>query len=675
MATQSRAPSKTIQNRIAKRGAITDADIQEYIDEVGIANLGNMSMNDVEKFLKTFVELGQREKKKKLPTKKKIEPTDSIIVADENGELAKVSTGDAAKTSGGSDEKPSRPISDMLLGAGVFTVKKMFPTLGKLIDAFEKQNKKNERDLQEVNESNKESAQQVSRSSLLMSRIAESQLKTNELLEKIIEAAANPPTASPPPAPGDGGPNVEIDMDGPRRRSSQAPRQQSRMGAAGRYAVGGAAILGVGALGYGAYRAFGGGGAATQATPVRAESGRFNMRGEEGELTATYSRTAEGRHTIDEREVDAETYNRFRQLATVGPARTDRELQQDPRFQQYREQAAASGGDLNPEWTARDRIRDEDRASRNTELFALMQRVRSQPVGQRQAAAQRQESQASAAGLDARILNIKAKEIVFKADNFEFDRPNAVPGGAAGAPPPVTATNPSSGGGASATAAAGTSDGIQTIVQRVTQEFPGVNVTSGTRPGSGTSQHATGNAVDLSLRGLSQDQRATLVQNLTSGRYGNVGGLGTYNATGDLLHVDTRSGPKMAWGPNRSRTSLNETPQWFQQAVASWMGGAGGGGAAAGGGEQEPRPGGEPAAVPAPSTPSSGVAVAQASVRSETSMMQSQAPTTVPGAADQASPPTGSVEQTATVIDPNEPGSVEPADAAQRYAKLFNLAA
>ena len=68
MATQSRAPSKTIQNRIAKRGAITDVDIQEYIDEVGIANLGNMSMNDVEKFLKTFVELGQREKKKKLPT-------------------------------------------------------------------------------------------------------------------------------------------------------------------------------------------------------------------------------------------------------------------------------------------------------------------------------------------------------------------------------------------------------------------------------------------------------------------------------------------------------------------------------------------------------------------------------------------------------------------------------
>jgi hypothetical protein len=33
------------------------------------------------------------------------------------------------------------------------------------------------------------------------------------------------------------------------------------------------------------------------------------------------------------------------------------------------------------------------------------------------------------------------------------------------------------------------------------------------------------------------------------------------------------------------------------------------------------------------------------------------------------------MEQTATAIDPNEPGPVEPPDAAQRYAKLFNMAA
>ena len=701
MATQSRSPSKEIQKRIAQRGAITDADVQDYINEVGIVNLGDMSMNDVAQYLKNFVNLGQSQKKKKLPSKKKIEPTDSLIVVDEKDNPAKVSLEDQKKSAGGSgssageDKQGFKSFTDMLVGGGVFSVKKIFPTLGRLMDVIDKKSKKHQQDVENVNASNKENAQQVSRSSLLLSRITETQLKTNELLEKIIEAAANPPVATTmTPAPGSDGPNIEVDLD--RRRRAAAPEaatrqpQQSRMGTAGRVAIAatGAAVVAGGA--YAAYRGLGGGdGATSQATAIRAESGRFNMRSEEGELTATYSRTAEGRHTIDEREVEAETYNRFRQLTTVRASSSDRELQQDPRFQQYLQQARADDGDLNPEWTARDRIRNEDRNNRNRELFALMERIRSQPVGQRQAGAaaaagsltapagQRQDSEPNGAGLDARILNIKAKEIIFKADNFEFDRPNAVPGASAGAPPPVASTAPTGGGGGGAAASAatsGTTDQIQTVVQRITQEFPGVNVTSALRAGSGTSQHASGNAVDLSLRGLSQDQRASLVQNLTSGKYGNVGGLGTYNASGDLLHVDTRSGPKMAWGPNRSRTSLNETPQWFQQAVAAWMGGTQTA-AAGGGGEQEPRPGGEQTASPAPSTPSSGAAVAQASVRSETSMMQSQAPTTVPGASDQAPPPSGSTEQSATTIDPNEPGSVEPSDAAQRYAKLFNLAA
>lgn len=706
MTTQSRSPSKEIQKRISKRGAITDADVQDYINQVGLANISDMSMNDVEQYLKNFIELGQRQKK--LPSKKKIEPTDSIVVSDKRDDLAKVKLEDQNK-SGGEDKQGFKSFSDLMISTGVFSVKRMFPTFGRLIDTFEKKNRKNEQDLEDVNDSNKENAQQVSRSSILLSKIAETQLKTNELLEKIIDAAANPRITTPTAAPGDGNPNVDVDLDRRRRSAPSAPApaatrqpQQSGMGSAARYGI---AAIGAAAVAGGAYAAYrglsGGDGATSQATPVRAESGRFNMRGEEGQLTATYSRTAEGRHTIDEREVDAETYNRFRQLTEIRTLASDRELQQDPRFQQYVQQAAAND-DLSPELTARQRIQDEDRNSRNRELFALMERIRSQPVGQRRAGAptatnaqgtptaQRQESASTGAGVDARILNVKAREIVFKADSFEFDRPNAVSGVTAGAPPPVASTSAIAGGspGAPASgssdqgqaAATGSPDQIQNVVQKITQEFPAINVTSTSRPGSGTSQHATGNAVDLSLRGLSQDQRASLVQNLTAGKYGNVGGLGTYNATGDLLHVDTRSGPKMAWGPNRSRTSLNETPQWFQQSVTAWMGG-GSQAQAAGAAmqEQEPRPGGEqaapPAATPELSTPSSGAAVAQASVRSETSMMQQQAPTKVPGAAEPAPPPSGSVEQTATTIDPNEPGPVEPPDAAQRYARLFNLAA
>ena len=113
---------------------------------------------------------------------------------------------------------------------------------------------------------------------------------------------------------------------------------------------------------------------------------------------------------------------------------------------------------------------------------------------------------------------------------------------------------------------------IQKIGTEILEDFPQVVVTSTYRPHDIGSQHSLGKAIDLSLRQLSQDQRAQLVRNLTSEKYGRIGGIGTYNASGDLLHIDTRPSQKLAWGPNRSITSLNQTPLWFQQAVAQWMG-------------------------------------------------------------------------------------------------------
>jgi len=102
-----------------------------------------------------------------------------------------------------------------------------------------------------------------------------------------------------------------------------------------------------------------------------------------------------------------------------------------------------------------------------------------------------------------------------------------------------------------------------------------------------------------------------------------------------------------------------------------WMGGS-----ATAAAQQEPSGAGQQAATPAPSRPSSGAQVAQASVRSEVSTMQSQQVSASLGEApEQPAAPTGSMEMSATMIDPNEPGSVEPPDAAQRYAKLFNFAA
>jgi len=113
---------------------------------------------------------------------------------------------------------------------------------------------------------------------------------------------------------------------------------------------------------------------------------------------------------------------------------------------------------------------------------------------------------------------------------------------------------------------------IQKIGTEILEDFPQAIVTSTYRPYDIGSQHSLGRAIDISLRQLSQDQRAQLVKNLTSEKYGRIGGIGTYNASGDLLHIDTRSSQKMAWGPNRSITSLNQTPSWFQEAVTQWMG-------------------------------------------------------------------------------------------------------
>ena len=619
MATQSTAPSKAIQKRIAKRGAITNADIQEYIDEVGIANLGNMSMNDVEQFLKTFVELGQRQKKK-LPTKKKIEPTDSLVVADQSGALAKVAVEDQKKAE---QSEPSTPEADIakpsrfksyaksaglgVLGLGSLAFNKMFPTLGALMSAFDKRIRKQDNDLATVNTNNQENARQVSRSSVFLSRVAENQLRTNELLEQIITAASGATLVPQSNTNINIGGGPEIDLR--RRPASGAggsapdrtrPGQQSR------------------------------GSPAQRTTPAPAAAGG-NPR---ARLAAAFGLTAAGvlagsaAAYAATRPTGATPQAESQQgAAAATPQATEPAIPTLPTPPQMTAEAVRRAGAP---------ITEQEQA----ELFA------------------------------SRVLNIKARDIVFKADRFEFDQ-QAESAGVQAAPPPFVSSGAAAAAPAAA-AAAGASGQIQNIVQRITQEFPNIVVTSTARPNDTNSQHATGNAADLSLRGLSQEQRATLIQNITTGRYGNVGGLGTYNASGDLLHVDTRSGARMAWGPNRSRTSLNQTPQWFQAAVTPWMSGA----TATAQREQEPGPGGEQMATATPSRPSTGAQVAEASVRSEVSMMQSQQVSSTLGEApEQPASPTGSMEQSATIIDPNEPGSVEPADAAQRYARLFNIAA
>lgn len=161
------------------------------------------------------------------------------------------------------------------------------------------------------------------------------------------------------------------------------------------------------------------------------------------------------------------------------------------------------------------------------------------------------------------MLTDSAGRPVFMEDNrpfrvmFDEVRQGTYPAGAPrGALPNVGVTR-------------GLLDRTQSVGAAITQAFPAARITSGARNGPSEAQHAHGTAIDISLAGLDQGQREALVRRVLSGEgpFANVRGIGTYNATADSLHVDTRAGAFAAWGPNRSRTSLHQTPAWFQSLV------------------------------------------------------------------------------------------------------------
>jgi len=108
--------------------------------------------------------------------------------------------------------------------------------------------------------------------------------------------------------------------------------------------------------------------------------------------------------------------------------------------------------------------------------------------------------------------------------------------------------------------------------------YPGLRVTSESRGPSRdsrvqNSQHTHDRAFDLDIGAVPEDKRPALVTDLTGGRFGAVGGLGMYGEEKpNMLHVDYRPGTRAAWGPNRSHTSLDQTPGYFREAVGNWRG-------------------------------------------------------------------------------------------------------
>ena len=165
---------------------------------------------------------------------------------------------------------------------------------------------------------------------------------------------------------------------------------------------------------------------------------------------------------------------------------------------------------------------------------------------------------------------------------------------------------------------------VQQYVAEVSKAYPGVKFTSGYRSpsvnaavgGATNSEHMRRLAVDMDVSGVPADQRRALI---ADARMRGAGGLGNYG--GNSIHVDFRTGTPVAWGPNRSYTSLGQTPDWFRsEAAAHRMG---------------ERPQAVAAAAPPPPAPPAGPPVNTLAVR-PSPMMQEQPPQVA-----QAAPPGG----------------------------------
>jgi Peptidase M15 len=89
--------------------------------------------------------------------------------------------------------------------------------------------------------------------------------------------------------------------------------------------------------------------------------------------------------------------------------------------------------------------------------------------------------------------------------------------------------------------------------------------------GARGSQHLHGNAIDVSLTGLSpQQQQAVVSQFLSDPRTGGFG----YYPNSNSIHVDVRPGDKAAWGTDYHGTSVGKGwPDWLTNQVTAWQGG------------------------------------------------------------------------------------------------------
>lgn len=320
-------------------------------------------------------------------------------------------------------------------------------------------------------------------------------------------------------------------------------------------------------------------------------------------------------------------------------------------------------------------------------------------------------------------LLLKARKMTFKGDEIEFVSGSSPmgkgsTGGFGGSPMFGGGGAPSTGGGgqvegsgsqampggeqtgdtSNLTFAPGVDPRIKKEVAQKIQQVESafgkkLTVTSGFRDqsrnaaagGAKNSAHTRANAVDIRFSGNEEDT----VKLIEAASAAGIGGIGVYRP--GWLHLDTES--KRVWGPDFSARSV---PEWAKPALDAHLSGkqqdgqavgteaptpsmsaessaaGGGAGGGEGSGSAQLTTG---SASATGSAPTDGIQVATASQENAMAERTPAAPSVVipeTPTTGQGSP--GSA-MSATLNSPDDPGSIEPPDAAERYAMLFNMAA
>ena len=340
-------------------------------------------------------------------------------------------------------------------------------------------------------------------------------------------------------------------------------------------------------------------------------------------------------------------------------------------------------------------------------------------------------STAAVTDLSAVDLVLKARTITFKGDEIELASLGIMGKGSniqtPGTTPKIQSGGSMGGGSGSVTEGAGSQQlateqesaadtgsltfasgvdprikkDIAQKVQQIESAFgKKLTITSGFRDshrnaaagGARNSAHTRANAVDIQFQGNEEETNKLIEAASAAG----IGGIGVYRP--GWIHLDTES--KRVWGPDFSVRSI---PEWSKDTLQAHMTGqiqkssagetaaaepvaaspaspsmaespsSGGGGE--GGGQMESS-GSTAAPVPEPTGSEAGAAVMGASQENAVAERTPMPPTvTAVQSESQAQATPGTSVPGTLNRNPNDPGNVEPDDAAERYAKLFNMAA